>query len=170
MSGQTVTDSGLEKLRSMIKEIDLCMLTTVDAEGRLHSRPMSNNREVEFDGDLWFFTYDQTGKTEEIQREQQVNVSFSDPKGTSYVSLSGTAEIIRDREKMAELWQPHLKAWFPHGLDEPNIALIQVTAHQAEYWDGPSRPVAMAISLAARVRGKTPEMGENKKLDLDAAA
>ena len=40
------------------------MLTTVDEQGYLRSRPMSNNREVEFDGDLWFFTYGSSHKVD----------------------------------------------------------------------------------------------------------
>ena len=34
-------ENDLQKLREMIKDIDFCMLTTVDEDGDLHSRPMS---------------------------------------------------------------------------------------------------------------------------------
>ncbi len=50
------------------------MLTTIDTDGVLRSRPMSTQK-TEIDGDLWFFTSDKTHKTEEIERENRVNVN-----------------------------------------------------------------------------------------------
>ena len=128
----------IEKLRKMIKDIDFGMLTTVDEDGSLRSRPMSANRKVEFDGDVWFFTYGNSHKVLEAQKNPQVNVSFSDIKDSKYVSLSGTAELVRDREKIKELWLPELKAWFPDGVDTDDIALLKINAEKAEYWDTPS--------------------------------
>jgi general stress protein 26 len=46
----------LDKLRAMIKDIDFCMLTTIDQQGDPHSRPMSSNGDIDPNGDLWFFT------------------------------------------------------------------------------------------------------------------
>ena len=54
----------METLRELIKDIDTAMLTTVSDEG-LVSRPMKT-QEVEFDGDLWFFTKKETNKFKEI--------------------------------------------------------------------------------------------------------
>ena len=157
----------VKKIADLIKSIDFGMLTTLDAEGRLHSRPMSSNKEVEFDGDVWFFTYASTPKVYEIEKKPYVNVAFSDPKTQTYVSLSGRAELVTDKAKMKELWQPSLQAWFPKGLDEPDIALIKVNADQAEYWDSPASPIAHAISLAkVALTGKPAQSGENEKVDL----
>ena len=80
------------------------MLTTMDSSGRLNSRPMSTNKNVEFDGDIWFFTYGDTPKVHEIENKPYVNVAFADPKSQTYVSLSGRAELVRDKAKIAELW------------------------------------------------------------------
>lgn len=170
MADAKTHEAELQKLRKIIQEIDLCMLTTIDGEGRLHSRPMSNNQEVEFDGDLWFFTYGSTPEVEEIRREPRVNVSFADTEGQRYVSLSGTAEVVRDREKMRELWRPHLKAWFPQGVEEPDIALLKVTAQHAEYWESPAGPVAHVIGFVNSLATGRPAAGENEKLDLEEAA
>ncbi|MEJ7617859.1 MAG: pyridoxamine 5'-phosphate oxidase family protein [Pyrinomonadaceae bacterium] len=137
----------VQKLREMIKGIEIGMLTTVDDDGTLRSRPMSTNGEVEFDGDLWFFTYGNSHKVFEVQHEPQVNVSFASDKSNQYVSMSGTARLVRDRQKIAELWKPQLKAWFPKGTDEPDIALLNVSVTKAEYWDSPGGMVAHAIGL-----------------------
>ena len=86
-------DQQIKKLRELIKDIDIGMLTTVDEDGSLHSRPMSTNSEVEFDGDLWFFTYASSHKVTEVEQHHQVNVSFSDPHKQNYVSVSITLAI-----------------------------------------------------------------------------
>lgn len=166
--GETLThDEKLAKLREIVKAVDICMLTTVDEGGDLHSRPMSNNRDVEFDGDLWFFTYGSSHKVDEVGRVPKVNASFADVKEQQYASVSGRAEIVRDRAKIEELWQPQLKAWFPEGVDTPDLALLKVTAERAEYWDGSQSFISHAVSLVSSlVTGKPAELGENEKLEL----
>jgi general stress protein 26 len=47
----------------------------------------------------------------EIKKHSQVNVSFSNPSHQSYVSISGRAEVVTDKAKARELWNPYLKAW-----------------------------------------------------------
>ncbi len=155
----------IKKLRELIKDIDIGMLTTIDQDGSLHSRPMSTNSEVEFDGDLWFFTYASSHKVTEVEQHQHVNVSFSEPKVQRYVSISGRATLVRDRNKIQELWKPELKAWFPQGIDEPDIALLKVEVEKAEYWDAPSSFVAHTIGLVKAITtGEKANPGENEKV------
>ena len=159
-------ESDFKKLKEMIKDIDLCMLTTVDESNDLHSRPMSLNSDVDENGDLWFFTSSNSHKASEIERTPNVNVSFIDTRKQHYVSISGMAELVRDKQKIKELWKPVLKAWFPDGPDQPDVALLKVNVRKAEYWDGPSSTIAQAISfVSAIVTGKQAELGENKKLN-----
>ncbi len=156
----------LEKLNEMIKDIEFAMLTTVDDDGSLRSRPMATQQN-EFDGDLWFFTYGSSHKIDEINREHQVNVTYAAPEKQRYVSLSGMAGLVRDRRKMEELWNPTLKAWFPKGLDDPDIALLKVNVTKAEYWDSPSSTVAHAVGMVkALVTGTPYDAGENEKINL----
>lgn len=170
MAEKNERDEQIKKLAEMIEDIDFAMLTTVAADGTLHSRPMSTQR-VETDGDLWFFTRESAPKVGEIEQEQQVNVSYSKPEDQRYVSVSGRAVVVRDRAKIEELWNPVLKAWFPKGLDDPDIALLRVSAERAEYWDSPSSAVAHAVSfIKAVVTGTPANPGENEKLDLKRSA
>ncbi|MBW4578228.1 MAG: pyridoxamine 5'-phosphate oxidase family protein [Tildeniella nuda ZEHNDER 1965/U140] len=167
MATATTNDAQLAKLRELIKEIDFCMLTTLTADGSLHSRPMSTNGQIEPNGDLWFFTYANTPKIVEVDRVEQVNVSFSEPSQQRYVSLAGTAQLVRDRAKMQDLWKPELKAWFPQALDEPEIALLKVTVETAEYWDAPAGWVAKTVGFVKAVTtGEKANGGENEKLNL----
>lgn len=159
-------EKDFEKLREMIKDIDLCMLTTVDESNDLHSRPMSTNGDVDESGNIWFFTSSNSHKASEIERNPNVNVSFIDSDQQHYISVSGTAELVRDKAKIKELWKPVLKAWFPDGPDQSDVALLKVNLKKAEYWDTPSSTVAQAISFVSAIfSGKQVELGENKKLD-----
>ena len=153
----------IEKLEKLIEGIDFCMLTTIDG-GHLRSRPMST-QDFEFDGDLWFFTSDNTHKVEEIRKDNRVNVAYSKPDDNHFVSVSGRTDIVRDRAKIEELWSPVLKAWFPEGPDDPHLCLLRVRVEQAEYWDSPSGTlVQLAGFVKAIATGEEMDGGENKKL------
>ncbi|MEP6717941.1 MAG: pyridoxamine 5'-phosphate oxidase family protein [bacterium] len=157
----------LQRLRDMVKDIDFCMLTTIDENGDLHSRPMSANGEIDPNGDLWFFTGISSHKVSEVKQAPKVNVSFADPKNQQYVSITGVAQLVRDRTKIEELWKPEFKMWFPEGKEDPEIALLRINLEKAEYWDSPSSTVAYALSfVSSLVTGKQPDFGENKKLEL----
>ena len=157
----------LQKLREMVKDIDFCMLTTVDENGDLHSRPMSVNGEIDADGDLWFFTSASSHKVTEIAKRPKVNVSFADPDNQQYVSLSGAAQLIRDRNRIDELWKPEFKIWFPNGKDDPEVALLRVNLEKAEYWDSPSSTIGYVLNfVSSLVTGKEADGGENRKIEL----
>ena len=161
----TVT-SEREKLWDKIKDVRIAMMTTVETDDTLRSRPMYL-QQAEFDGDLWFFTRDDSGKISEIMHNKQVNLGFADPGDNLYVSVSGKAQITDDRAKEEELWNPTLKAWFPDGLDDPHLTLIRVSTDQAEYWDSPSSNMVQLYGFVkAAVTGEKADPGENEKLNL----
>jgi general stress protein 26 len=170
MERETTRGDAVKKLGELIKDIEFAMLTTVEEDGSLRARPMQTQGS-EFDGTLWFFTHAREPKVEEVEREPHVGVSYSKPEDNCYVSVSGTARIVRDRAKIEELWNPALKAWFPKGSDDPDIALIRVTVEHAEYWDAPSSTfVQLAGFLKAVATGREYRPGENEKLDLKRGA
>lgn len=124
----------VKKLGEMIKDIQVAMLTTKEEDGTLHSRPMIAQQE-EFDGNLWFFTSANSAKAGDVESSHFVNVSFARPDDERFVSVSGTAELVRDPQKIRERWNPVLKNWFPEGENDPDLALIRINVEEAEYWD-----------------------------------
>ena len=155
----------IDKFKKLTESIDFCMLTTISG-GQLRSRPMST-QEMDENGDLWFFTSDQTHKVDEIEADSRVNVGYSKPNDNTYVSVSGRASISKDKQKIEELWNPVLKAWFPKGLDDPNLALLKVSVEEAEYWDSPnSTIVQLAGFVKALVTGQQAKGGEHGKVTL----
>lgn len=158
----------LQHLWTLVKDIRMAMLTTLDPEGGLRSRPMATQQK-DFDGDLWFFTRASSGKVDEAQMHSEVNLSYANPNDNRYVSVSGTAQLIRDQAKNKELWNPLLKAWFPKGLEDPDLALLKVHVQRAEYWDSPSSTmVQIAGFLKAIATGKAYHAGpgEHGKVDV----
>lgn len=155
----------VKKLAKLIKGIEIAMLTTRDDDGTLRARPMqTQNRE--FDGTLWFFTQASSHKVLEIDHEHQVNLSYAKPDDNRYVSVSGTATLVRDRAKIDELWSPVLKAWFPKGKDDPEVALLKVDVAKAEYWDAPNSTIVKLVGFAKAVlTGQQYRPGENEKLN-----
>ena len=162
----THAQDDIQKLGELIEDIQITMLTTVDEDGSLRSRPMST-QQIEFDGDLWFFTSASAAKVHEVQRNHQVNLAYANPDDQRYVSVSGTSELVRDRAKITELWNPIYQAWFPAGLDDPDLALLKVQVEKAEYWESPSSKVVQLIGFVKAVAtGKPYEGGKNEKIEL----
>jgi len=141
----------LTEIRDLIKSVKFCMLTTIDEAGTLHSRPMAANHPEEFNGELYMFTYCGSHKCGEIGKEQRVNLSFADPSSNKYASLSGVAELIRDKSLMEQKWVPSLNAWFPKGLDEPDMGLLKVRVTSGEFWSAPNSLIAHTYGL---IKGK----------------
>ena len=136
------TNDARQHTAGLVSKARVGMLTTTTADGKRVSRPMGL-QEAEFDGDLWFFAYDDSAKVAQIQADPEVNVSFSDTKNGTWTSIAGRAQVVHDRQKAEELYTPTLKAWFPHGLETEGLTLIKVHADSAEYWEGPIAPLAL---------------------------
>lgn len=156
-----------DHLRELVKDIRIAMLTTQEQDGRLRSRPMYV-QQLSADDDFWFFTDETSAKIEEVMNDRQISLSFAEPSSSRYVSVSGKAAVVDDQNKKEELWNPALKAWFPDGLDDPNLTLLKVNASQGEYWDAPSGKLVQLASLAkVAITGEPLEAdGINEKVGL----
>lgn len=163
---ETDHQANIEKLGKMIKDIKYAMFSTVDKDGSIRSRPMANQGS-DFNGELWFFTKASAPKVDEVEAEHRVNVSYADPSGQTYVSMSGLATLVRDKAKNNELWTTPMKAWFPDGPDDQDVALLKVAVDKAQYWDTPSSGIAHAVGLVSAVlTGKPARLGEVEKVTL----
>jgi general stress protein 26 len=126
----------LGRLARLVESIEVGMLTTIGPDGSLRSRPL-HTREVDAQGRLWFFTDADSPKSAEMQaHDHQVCVTYADARGSRYASISGTGRVARDRDRMIELWSPKLETWFPRGMEDPDLALLEVRIDKAEFWDG----------------------------------
>lgn len=160
---ETSTPEIREKLWSMMKGIGTAMLTTEDGE-RLRARPMVASQK-DFDGTLWFYTREHSGKVQEVYNDRNVGVTYADSGKQDYVSFTGTATLVKDKVLIEAHWAEMLRTWFPKGIDDPEIALLKVTVTGAEYWDAPNRTMLHAYGyVKAVLTGTPPQGGENKKI------
>jgi len=131
----------LAEISEKMRDIDFCMLTTHGANGVIASRPMSNNREVEYDGDSWFFTCEDAHMVGEIEADRQVALTFQGTSGLFgvrpfFATVEGQAELIRDKVQFEAHWTSGLDRWFKQGVDTPGLVLIRIRAANVHYWDG----------------------------------
>ena len=164
MKKQPQADPNMQKLADLVGEATIAMLTTAEPDGTLRSRPLAT-LEMDSEGKLWFFTAMSSGKVSEIDQHRKVNLSYVNLDKQDYVSVSGHARLFRDPEKMRELWTPWVEPWFPAGLDDPDLGLLEVTVDDAEYWDAPASKTQRLFGLAkALTSGKTDRLGEHAKV------
>lgn len=123
----------LKELAAAMKDIDICMFTTTSPRGLILSRPMSNNREVEYDGDSYYYTFEDSEIVKDIKNNPQVGLSFQGKKDM-YVSISGKATLVHTRATLAEHWTKGLDMWFKEGIDTPGIVMIHVKGNHVKYW------------------------------------
>lgn len=154
----------VQKVVDLINDAKIAMVTTIDEDGKLVSRPLAVQK-VEHDGDLWFFTDRSSSQAAHVTRNPGVNVSFS--RRDAWVSVSGDAEIIEDHERARQWWNPMVEAWFPDGPDTPSLVFLRVDAASAQYWDSPGGTLATVIGfIKSKATGRRPDVGESKTVDL----
>ncbi len=141
MKEKTIADSkeAGRELASTIEGIYIATMTTLTPDGKLHGRPMAT-QQVEFDGDLWFYTYKDSSKIKEIQSNSQVQLGYNKDEKLTWVDVTGRAEIVEDDTKKKELWYDELKRYFPNGPEDDNVVLIKVKPDEAEIWSGSGEP------------------------------
>jgi general stress protein 26 len=142
------------------------MLTIANGHRTLRSRPMLTQEEP-FDGTLWFFTRADE-PTETQLAGEPVNVSYSSPSDSRYVSVSGVARVVRDPQALTEHWRPDYLAWFPEGLNDPQLALLRIEAQEAEYWDLASGKLVQLLGFARSLASGSPyDLGEHERFEMD---
>lgn len=161
MKTEPQRSADLTQLCELIEDMSVAMLTNFDDEGAMVSRPMSP-LEMDVNGTLWFFTDRRSTRAEHLR---VLNLSFTDPEQSTYVSLSGRGELDSDRSHIARPWTSLAKPWFPDGPDSANLTVLKFMPETAEYWDAPdSKMVRMVAMAASIVTGKSIGMGEHDTL------
>jgi general stress protein 26 len=164
--------SEIKKLYDLIDDLEIAMMTTRRADGHLESRAMANQKRAA-GADLWFVTAEGTGKLNDIEADPHVNLAYYKDRTREWISVSGTAVLSRDREKIRELYATDWKAWFPdegdprHGTPEdPRFVLIGVTVHAAVFLEvNKPQPVVLYEVAKGWLTGSNPDVGEMHRLD-----
>lgn len=134
------TTMTLRDVSEAMRDIDVCMMTTMSAAGSHESRPMSNNREVDWAGDSFFFAYDSSSAVRDVRAHASVNLAYVHQHRLlgkdTYISVEGHARVVQDKAEMSRHWRAQLNLWFPQGIDTPSLAMIAVKASRVTWWRG----------------------------------
>jgi general stress protein 26 len=147
----------LAELAQIIKQIDFATLSTHSEGGTIAGRPMSNNRDVEYDGDSWYFALEDTRTVQDLRGNSQCALSFHGKGGLLgmkpvFVHIEGEAELIKDKPTFEAHWTSDLEMWFKQGVDTPGLTLIKVRGVRAHYWDGEDQGEFVLAGAAADTR------------------
>jgi general stress protein 26 len=143
-------EEAAKKFKKLVKEINVCMFITNSKDEKDHTRPMATI-EVEDNGTLWFFTDIRSIKVEEVSMENSVHLVYAHPGKESYLDIWGKARVITDKEKIKEKWSVMVKAWFPNGVDDPNLALLKVDPQSSYYWDAETGKMVAFLKIATSI-------------------
>ena len=130
MSAKSLSD-----LSKKMRKIDIAMLSTHTDGGAIAGRPMSNNGEVDYDGDSYYFSWNKSRMVADIKRNPKVSLAFQGKK-SFHLAVEGEAELIRDKKQFKEHWTSNLDEWFEDGIDTKGMVMIKVRAIRIHYWDG----------------------------------
>ena len=138
-----------------IKDCKFAMFTTRNANGHLHSRPMTmQNTTLDDDDSLWFFMSRKSDPVAELAAEPSVNVAYSPPGEAIWISITGTALVVEGGDRAKSLWSRSADAWFAGGPTDPDLAVIQVRIIQVNEWgagaDADSRPALRSEDVGFR--------------------
>jgi general stress protein 26 len=155
-------DEKRHRLSTLLSLFDTAMLVTRTADGGMRARPLSI-AESQDDGAMYFSTAVDSPKVEELEADPHVNVVMQD--GRRFVSLSGTATVVRDRALIDRLWRPAWKVWFPLGKDDPSLCLLRIDPNDAAYWDlTGTTGIRYAFEMAkAYVKGGRPPTDDDER-------
>lgn len=159
MANNTAAD--IDRAWNLMDKIGFAMLVTRDG-GNLRARPMRSFVARE-DNAIYMLTDARRHKDEEIARDPGINLSFADAGDQKYVSVTGTAAVSNDRAKIKELFSTPAKAWWD-SADDPNIRVLKVSPHDAEFWDTPGSVISYVKMAAAAMTGTRPDIGTNRKV------
>ncbi len=154
-----------EKLTDLVKDFPIAMIATRDTEGQLMSQPFAMQQQHhDFDGELWFLISVESSTATRVAASPAANVVLT--SNSSWVSITGFAELSADKKTIASMWDASVEAWFPDGPDDDNLRALIFHADSAEYWDTPGSKVATALSFVrSKISGQPIDI-DNEKVDL----
>jgi general stress protein 26 len=155
------SNEALEKFKKLVNEVNICMfITNNNTDEHSHTRPMATI-EVEDNGTLWFYTDVRSIKVEEVEKEQEVHLTYAHPGKESYLDVWGTATVVTDRQQIKDKWSPVVKAYFPNGADDPNIALLKVSPNNCYYWEAESGKMVQFFKMAVAAATGNPKVAQS---------
>lgn len=146
----------VKRVKDMVDDAGACFFVTANATGATDGvRPM-NVRDTDDAGCMWFLSASDSHKNHELAASTAVKLYFQAGAHAGFLELDGHVEILQDRTRIKELWNPALATWFTGGVDDPRITVIRFTPRAGYYWDNKHGALVAGAKIAVgAVIGKT---------------
>jgi len=163
----------VEDLVAFVDKAKFCMMTTKTNEGLLASRCMALAAKEGNGVDFIFHANSESGKTDDLEANPEINLGFLNNSG-EWASISGSASIESDREKVRKYYSQALKAWLGDlgdgkhdgGPEDPRIILIKVNSKTIQYAVSRSTQIGSTIEVVkGMVTGQAPQVNKLRHLD-----
>lgn len=145
-----------KKIKELVEKAKTCFFCTRIKTGEAFAtRPMSIQK-IDEDGTLWFLSSIDSHKNQQLAENPFAQLLFKGSDYSDFLSLYGEVTIMRERDKIEELWEPVLKTWFTEGKDDPRISVFRFEPLDGYYWDTKhAQIVAFAKQMIGAATGKT---------------
>jgi general stress protein 26 len=154
----------IDRVWTLVKNIPVAMVVTHDGQGRdMRARPMAP-RPAQEEGAIYFLTDADSGKAEEVHRNNTICLTLADPRRQKFLSITGCGQMIDDRDLIKRLWSVYDKAFWPDASD-PRIRILRVEPESAGFWEGAGLIVTAVKLAAATVSGERMHVGANQKVE-----
>lgn len=149
-------EDAVKKIKELTDKAKTCFFCTHASDERFMAvRPMSV-QQVDDEGNFWFLSAVDSHKNEEVSMDGKVQLLFQGSAHSDFLCINGKATISKDRNKIKELWEPIVKAWFTEGVDDPRITVIKVEPEHGYYWDNKHGNAVAGIKIMiGAAMGKT---------------
>jgi len=138
----------VEKSIALVNRSFTGVLGTVDGNGIPQLKAMIKTSAIGLK-EFWFCTNTSSKRIVQIQKNPNASLYFCDEKTFEGLMLTGKAEVSYDDAKRQEFWNDGMKIYYPLGYtdpgcmassklvcDQPDYALIKLTASRGNYYHG----------------------------------
>jgi PPOX class probable F420-dependent enzyme len=127
----TEREAALSAARALIANVPFATLVTVDSSGAPQSR-IVEPFPPEDDLTVWVATTGVSRKVKEIERDGRVVLTYFDRTAPGYVTLAGTAAVVRDPVEKAKRWKESWAGFYKDKNRGEDYTLIRITPSRLE--------------------------------------
>lgn len=123
-----------QDIEKALQSIDCCMMTTIDDNGNINTRPMLQNKEALYDNNIYFFSMKDTRKIRDLEKNPTISLTYQDKENTLFIQVHGKGEIVEKSEEMEPYWDKKLNLWWSQQQHTPGICMIRIRISHIRYW------------------------------------
>ncbi|MEO5585910.1 MAG: pyridoxamine 5'-phosphate oxidase family protein [Flavobacteriales bacterium] len=159
-------EDAIAKFKELVKHSSICHFLTSLDKRPIPSRPMSA-QQVDDEGNFWFLSSLSSLKDQEVMTDPYVQLLFANQGDAEFLSVFGTATIVMDMAKKRELWSELAKAWFPNGVEDPDLTVLKVKPMESYYWGTKNGKMITLLKMAASaIIGKRSQSSVEGKISI----